>query len=103
MIDEIFQALDKDKKGYVGDLDFCDLAEERRRNIDAFGEKDIAMGKAKQTGYYETKSPFDTSDNFVHNYLDHSSASDLEAMSKWLKPSAVMKTTSATNGLKLSE
>ena len=61
------------------------------------------MGKAKQTGYYETKSPFDTSDNFVHNYLDHSSASDLEAMSKWLKPSAVMKTTSATNGLKLSE
>lgn len=58
MIDEIFQALDKDKKGYVGYLDFCDLAEERRRNIDAFGEEDKLAGKAKQTGYYESKPSF---------------------------------------------
>ena len=41
-------------------MDFCDLAEERRRNIDAFGEDDKAKGLAKQTGYYETKSPFNT-------------------------------------------
>ena len=36
MIDKIFQSLDRDNKGYVSYNDFCELAEERRRNIDAF-------------------------------------------------------------------
>lgn len=91
--------MDKDRKGYVGYLDFCSLAEERRRNIDAF----IEVDKNKELNYYESKSPFNKTENFVHNYLDHSSASDLEAMSKWMKPKAVMTSTSATNGLKLAE
>lgn len=41
MIDQIFQSLDKDKKGYIGYQDFCDLAEEKRRNIDPFGNEAI--------------------------------------------------------------
>lgn len=75
------------------------MSEETRRNIDAVIEKDEFGGDK----YYESKSPFDKNQNFVHNYLEHSTADDLEAMSKWLKPKAVMTTTSATNKLKLSE
>ena len=36
VIDQIFRALDRAQKGYVSYGDFCELAEERRRNIDAF-------------------------------------------------------------------
>ena len=35
-VNQIFKYLDKNNKGWVTYNDFCQLAEERRRNIDAF-------------------------------------------------------------------
>ena len=35
-VDKIFKYLDRENKGWVTYNDFCHLAEERRRNIDAF-------------------------------------------------------------------
>lgn len=49
MIEEIFQSLDRDKKGFIGYNDFCYLAEEKRRNIDAFVD----------SGYSKTEKPTD--------------------------------------------
>lgn len=98
MIDEIFQFLDKGRKGYIGYQDFCELAEERRRNIDAFGGATDLLNKSKGS-FYESKGPFNTQENFIHNYLDHSEPTDLEAMSKWRKPSTFLKTSSCTNAL----
>jgi len=39
MIAKIFQALDRDSKGFISYRDFCALAEERRRNIDGYAEE----------------------------------------------------------------
>ena len=50
VIDKIFQALDRGDKGYVSYGDFCELAEERRRNIDVF-DKD----REKEIGQWYTK------------------------------------------------
>lgn len=33
---EIFCYLDKEKKGYINYINFCDLSEERRRNLDPY-------------------------------------------------------------------
>ena len=35
-INAMFEALDKDKDGYISYLEFCNLSEERRRGIDPF-------------------------------------------------------------------
>ena len=32
----MFQYLDRGNKGYISYLDFCEMAEERRRNLDQF-------------------------------------------------------------------
>ena len=45
MIDQIFKKLDRDNKGYIGYQDFCEMAEEKRRNIDPYTE-DISPKKS---------------------------------------------------------
>lgn len=41
-VDLIFRYLDKDRKEYISYLDFCELAEERRRRLDVFDHTKIA-------------------------------------------------------------
>ena len=101
MIDEIFQFLDKGQKGYIGYQDFCELAEERRRNIDAFGNN--VENNTTKGSFYQVPSPFNTTENFIHSYLDHSEPTDLEGMAKWRKPTSFLKTSSCTNALVPSE
>lgn len=52
IIAEIFQKLDRDNKGYISYNDFCELSEEKRRNLDAF---DLEI-KKKASDSANTKS-----------------------------------------------
>ena len=68
----VFNYLDSDSKGFISYLDFCELAEERRRNLDSF---DVGARVAKFKDDKEKK-------NWNHTYLDDANIYDLELMSK---------------------
>ena len=71
-MDEIFQYLDKDQKGYVSYQDFCELLEERRRHLDTFDyEQNKKAMAAKDEGL-----------SWLQAYLDKANLADLEKMSK---------------------
>lgn len=44
-ISDVFESLDKDRDGYISYLEFCNLAEERRRGIDPFDNQHMKQAK----------------------------------------------------------
>ena len=59
-VNEMFQYLDRGNKGYISYLDFCEMAEERRRNLDQF---DYTVQDKKNEEAQKNK-------NWLHTYLD---------------------------------
>jgi len=68
----MFQYLDRGNKEFISYGDFCEMAEERRRNLDAF---DYSSQQKVQQEMKDRKS-------WVASYLDDSNIYDLEKMSK---------------------
>ena len=67
-IASLFQALDRDNKGFISYRDFCALAEERRRNIDGYLEE--ADRFAEEAAAASPKSPDKEGQNkLVREYL----------------------------------
>jgi hypothetical protein len=48
-IEDVFKHLDSDEDGFITYNDFCELCEERRRQIDPFVEKIVRRARAKQS------------------------------------------------------
>ena len=91
-VNEMFQHLDRGNKGYISYLDFCEMAEERRRHLDKFDY-------SKQLKLYEQQQE---KKNWLHTYLDDAHLIDLERMSKTIgskKDSKIHKITNETQAM----
>lgn len=75
-LDVLFRALDRGDKGFISYGDFCELAEERRRKIDAF------QAPKKEDS---TNSP--TTDGVLKDFLHRTPITELEQANKqWSTP-----------------
>jgi hypothetical protein len=86
-VNEMFQYLDRGNKGYISYLDFCEMAEERRRRLDVF---DYSVEEKKHEEAQKNK-------NWMHTYLDDTQLIDLERMSKTIGTADFKKMQKMTN------
>lgn len=74
-LDIVFKYLDKGSKGFVSYNDFCELSEEKRRNLDRIDNTQVLM---------ERKAKEANQKDWVQTYLQDSEITDLENMSKMM-------------------
>ena len=71
-LDVVFKFLDRGQKGYISYNDFCQLSEEKRRNLDRI-DNNMAIERKKESK--EVK-------DWIQLYLEDCEIGDLENMSK---------------------
>lgn len=71
-LDIIFKYLDRGQKGYIAYNDFCQLSEEKRRNLDRIDNQQALDFKVAKS---QTK-------DWMQLYLEDAELIDLEQMSK---------------------
>lgn len=89
IVDAMFKYLDQGQKGYISYQDFCELAEEKRRNIDAFDYEE------QQRAHKEHENGL----SWIEKYISNADLSDLELMSKRANAKNINKTTPETQAL----
>jgi Ca2+-binding EF-hand superfamily protein len=71
-VDAIFKYLDRDQKGYISFGDFCELCEEKRRQLDPFDHSEQERKNAEA----------DAKKSWIQKYLEEANMNDLDLMSK---------------------
>lgn len=72
-LDIVFKYLDKNNKGYISYNDFCELSEEKRRNLDRIDNTQILMQRKAQENQQK---------DWIQTYLQESELVDLENMNR---------------------
>lgn len=72
-MDIVFKYLDKGDKGFISYNDFCELSEEKRRNLDRIDNTQVLI---------ERKAKEANQKDWVQTYLQDSELIDLENISK---------------------
>lgn len=88
-ISDIFTYMDRGDKGYISYGDFCELAEEKRRNLDPVDTSHVIIDPEAKI----------VREDFVKTYLDNVEIGELEDMSKRFGGNASVKRTTTTQKL----